>query len=367
MSFKPEIFISNEGELFYNEDKIKPIKKNGYYFLYRLKMNGQILVNFESQEEFQKKYFITCFPILFHDFTGKVILGIEQELQIIDIEISKKFSFYIKFPFQVDWQARGHVKGLIIKSYLANLPGEITNSVAKPSGKIKTKNNEKKDSFTCVFQLTNIKPNGTFQGSIEYQYHPKNWLLSSNWGFKSDYDQKLIQKYTQEQKYLRFPKEFDYLLKPFTKMTNIYVIAKQTFLLAQKLVKVEHLEYRKGIFKLLHDFRGDCDEFTDLMIVILRKLNCPARRMTGMVYDHLTGSITHHAWPEIYAPALESWVPIDAAMNLFGYRSLNIIPLKIEGTTVLQNNLESDVMDPTQDVETNLTLLDTEIEIRLAK
>ena len=99
------------------------------------------------------------------------------------------------------------------------------------------------------------------------------------------------------------------------------------------------------------------------MIVMLRKLSFPARRMTGMVFDHVTQEITHHAWPEIYAPLFDSWVPIDAAMNIFGYRSLSIIPLKVEGTSVLQNSLEVDVMDQTQDIQTKLTLLDTEITV----
>ena len=185
--------------------------------------------------------------------------------------------------------------------------------------------------------------------------------MSTSWGKKADYDKKIVQKYTPEQKFWRFPQEFEKVIQPLSVIEDVYTIAKRVFEIARETITVEILDYRKGVLNLLHDMRGDCDEFTDLMVVLLRKLSFPVRRVTGMTYDFLTGKIVHHAWPEIYSPALKTWIPIDAAMNYFGFQSLTVIPMKIEGTTVLPSQLHVNFLDPTQKIDLDLKLLDTEI------
>lgn len=361
------ILISNSGKLTVNNVIVRPKENNDYFTLYFFKMVGQISGSFENFHDFQKNFILTCFPIQMDEAKNTFTINNTEQEQIIHIEIAKKFIFHVQMPFTISWQSKTHTKGLIIKSYLANMPEEITNAVVKPIGKIKDKNNSRKDSFTCILQLKNIKPNGEFNWFIDYDFKPRNWLLSNQWGQKSDYDRKLIQKYTLEQKYLRFPKEFETLIQPFLKITDVYTIAKEIYTLAKQTIKVENLEYRKGVIKLLHDMRGDCDEFTDLMTVLLRKLSFPTRRVTGMVYDHVTNKITHHAWPEIYAPAYNIWVPIDAAMNFFGFRSLSVIPLKIEGTTVLPSTIELNLVDPSENVNTSLNMLDTVITVQFTE
>lgn len=276
------------------------------------------------------------------------------------MEISKKLQFSVTLPFQISWQSKTHITGIIIKSYIANLPNEIRDTKIKPIGRIKDKKSTK-DSHTCIIQLKNLQPNGTYRGSIEYTYKPESWLLSTQWGKKSDIDRKLIQRYTGEQKYWRFPKEFEEIINPFKHIDDVYTIAQAIYTIARKMIKPENLDYRKGIFNLLQDLRGDCDEFTDLMVVLLRKLSFPVKRTTGMTYEFNTGKIVHHAWPEIYSPTYDKWIPIDAAMNYFGYKSLTIIPLKIEGTTVIPHQLEVNYLDPSQRINVNLKLLDTVI------
>ena len=316
---------------------------------------------FESLEEFEKNFFIATFPLSQNKSSEDWFIGRNGINQVIQLEICKKIHFTVKMPFQINWFSKTQVKGLVIKSFLANIPEIISTASIKPIGKIKDKNNLKKDSLTCVVQLTNLKPNGSYTGSIEYQYTPHSWTLDNQWGKKTDIDRKLVQKYTQEQKYWRFPLEFEKLIHPLQKIDDVCTIAEKVYTLARNTIVAENLDYRKGVLNLLHDMRGDCDEFTDLMVVLLHKLEFPVRRVTGMIYDFLSGKIVHHAWPEIYSPTNDTWITIDSAMNYFGFQSLTVIPLKIEGSIVIPNQLVVSRLDPTQRIDITSKLPDTEI------
>lgn len=344
---------------------MRPIAKNDFFVKYLIQTKVQIQIEFESREEFEKNFLIATFPLWVDNSTATKFIGKNGTTQIIQLEICKKILFSVKMPFQINWYSKAQVKGLVIKSFLANIPEIISTASIKPIGKIKDKKNLKKDSLTCIVQLTNLQPNGSFTGSIEYQYKPHNWMLSNQWGKKTDIDRKLVQKYTQEQKYWRFPQEFEELIKPLQQINDVCTIAEKVYTLARNTIVAENLEYRKGVLNLLHDMRGDCDEFTDLMVVLLHKLSFPVKRVTGMTYDFLTGKIVHHAWPEIYSPAYDTWIPIDSAMNYFGFQSLTVIPLKIEGSTVIPNQFVISKLDPTQRIDLKSKLLDTEIILTL--
>ena len=173
--------------------------------------------------QFEEKFLLVTFPITWDETLQAYILGIKNQNQLVQLEIcKKKLIFNVKFPFQVSWQSKTHVKGLVIKSYLANLPDNILNATIKPIGKFKKKKDSNKDSITCIIQLANLKPNGSFVGSIEYQFKPVSWLLSTSWGKKADYDKKIVQKYTPEQKFWRFPQEFEKVIQPLSVIEDVY-------------------------------------------------------------------------------------------------------------------------------------------------
>ncbi len=333
---------------------------------YRLHITQQLRIIFQSKEVFDKKFFITTFPIMWESQEQVYLLGQNAFDQFLQIEICMKLLFSVKESFQVSWYSKSQVKGLVIKTFIANLPDTLLNPIIKPIGKIKDKNNEKKDSFTCIIQLTNLKPNGNFTASINYQFQPQSWLLSKQWGKKSDFDRKMIQKYSQEQKFWRFPSEFEKLISPLEQIDDVFKIAQEIYTLAQKTIVAESLTYRKGVLNLIHDMRGDCDEFTDLTVVLLHRLAIPVKRVTGMTYDFISKKIIHHAWPEIFVPKYNKWVPIDSAMNYFGFQSLSVIPLKIEGSTVIPNQFEVSLVDPTQKIDVKIQLLETEINYVLS-
>jgi hypothetical protein len=355
----PTLEITNNPiSIIVDTNEILPIEKNQFFSRYRIKTSNVLFLKFQFKEEFDQNYFLTTFPATWDGEKEQFLLGEFKEKQIIQIEICKKLIFDVIVPFQIDWQSKSQVKGLIIKSYIANLPESINNIIIKPQGRLKDKKKLNRDSLTCIIQLTNLKPNGSFIGSIQYQFTPKNSIINSDWGKKSDYDTKFIQKYTLEQKYLRFPEEFEKIIQPLNEIIDICKIAKEVYTIAKNLITIEYLDYRKGVLNLLREMRGDCDEFTDLMVVLLRKMGFPVRRVTGMIYEFTSKQITLHAWPEIYSPKYNKWVVIDAAMNYFGFQSLTVIPLKIEGTNVLPNQLEVNFVDQSQKISLDMQLLD---------
>lgn len=357
------ITITNQATLLFFNKLIQPNQKNDIFSHYYFKITKEIFVNFESKEFFDNHYYLTTFPIRWDESKGIYIVGSTNQTHLIHIEIIKRLFFLVNFPFQVHWNSNSHVNGIVIKSFIANLPESISNKQIKPQGKIKEKNNLTKDSLPIIIQLTNLQPRGSYTGSISYNYTPKSWLLSTKWGSKNDYDRKMIQKYTGEQKYWRFPQEFEKLIQPLSSVSDVYNAALQVYEIAIKTITVELLDYRKGVLNLLHDMRGDCDEFTDLMIVLLRRLSFPVRRVTGMTYNFIDGKIVHHAWPEIFSPSYQMWIPIDAAMKWFGFQSLSVIPLKIEGTKIIPNTLEVNIINAQEKVDLDLQLLDTDIRL----
>ncbi|MBN1543880.1 transglutaminase domain-containing protein [Candidatus Woesearchaeota archaeon] len=66
---------------------------------------------------------------------------------------------------------------------------------------------------------------------------------------------------------------------------------------------------------VLDDGRGDCDDYADLFVTIMRAFGVPARRVAGNVTDVFGMSIDGvHAWAEVYVPFSDStsrWVIVE--------------------------------------------------------
>jgi len=78
----------------------------------------------------------------------------------------------------------------------------------------------------------------------------------------------------------------------------------QQVILTQRFVS-EHISYfqnnmlRSGI-QVLQEGIGDCDDFSRVMVALLRALNIPARSSVGYLYDF--NSMGSHAWVEVALP-----------------------------------------------------------------
>jgi transglutaminase-like putative cysteine protease len=81
-----------------------------------------------------------------------------------------------------------------------------------------------------------------------------------------------------------------------------------------------HLQYRespasRSAIEALEDRSGDCDEHTTLLVALLRAMEIPARRATGLLYNFDT--LATHAWVEVGLPARDApvqWFIVDPTL-----------------------------------------------------
>ncbi len=78
--------------------------------------------------------------------------------------------------------------------------------------------------------------------------------------------------------------------------------------------------------------QGTCDEFSNLLIALLRSVGIPARYSAGIVYSK--GGWGYHAWVEAY---LDEWMPIDPTWDEIGWLDAGHIPMGsfVDGSEVL--------------------------------
>ena len=77
-----------------------------------------------------------------------------------------------------------------------------------------------------------------------------------------------------------------------------------------------------GAWRLM---KGDCTEYTDLLIALLRARGIPARAVSGLITNF--SDVPHHNWVEVYMKNL-GWVPLDplhAAMRTATFEQLRPI------------------------------------------
>lgn len=68
--------------------------------------------------------------------------------------------------------------------------------------------------------------------------------------------------------------------------------------------------------------KGTCDEFSTLLIAMLRSTGIPARYVAGVVYSK--DGWGYHGWVEVY---LDKWIPVDPTWNEVGWLDATHIPL----------------------------------------
>jgi len=121
--------------------------------------------------------------------------------------------------------------------------------------------------------------------------------------------------------------------------TNTYLILERIAEFVGSGLEYEKQEARRGALWALTNLRGDCSEFTDLLIALARAAGIPARAVYGWGYseDNLAG----HAWAEAYLPGV-GWVPVDPTWrNKAGDYLARLDPIHIARCTRGLNSSES--------------------------
>ncbi len=163
--------------------------------------------------------------------------------------------------------------------------------------------------------------------TTEIVHHP-------NWGDKEEYDSKDIQRYCISKPYWEVKsKNITKISKQIqAKSKNIHDLIFYSFQFVRKSILLpEKQSERHGALRALKNGIGDCDEFTDLFITILRALNIPTRRVTGVFVS--STEIENHTWAEVLIPTNpKTWITMDVALGFFGIKTSHHLARKVEGT-----------------------------------
>ena len=243
------------------------------------------------------------------------------------IEVFKPFKYVVRIPYSVTWSNSHPIPKLQVKVRISN-EKSIGSVTITPEFKFDAYDSSQDNrKATRVFER--LPPNGFLQGEISYTYFPPAMTQGVNWGSINEIDPRLKRRSLQVLPFWRGIEKIQDSIDRVPVENGLFSQCLDVFSLVSNFVMPEELQNRKGVSKLLLNAKpslGDCDEYTDLMVAILRKLGTPARRITGIAYPK-----TFHAWAEVLTPAL-NWIPLDAAMRNFGLRSVNTIPMITENT-----------------------------------
>lgn len=356
------LFINKEGDIFLNENKTNqyfPIDNSEYWKIYSFILDKEINLYFDDINRLRQTHYLKLFPGFWKSESVYIIKKMDENSSIsVSIEFLKRIQYCIIVPFKIKWNSKNFIPNLIIKTKIAQ-EYKLRNIKFNPNGKVIQKKPEAENSIGII-KLKKLPNQGTMEGSIEYSFNPESSETSSNWGNIQDQNKKIVQKFTQELPFWKDSKELQNIIQRIPKFDSILVQSWHVFNFVRQFVKAENLEIRKGISNLLSEKEpvGDCDEFTDLIVTILRKLKIPVRRVTGISYPN-----TFHAWPEVFSSSLNKWLPIDAAQNSFGYLKSTIIPLKIEGTTSHHDTIKISIKQAHHLTEINSEVMDPIVNI----
>lgn len=85
-----------------------------------------------------------------------------------------------------------------------------------------------------------------------------------------------------------------------------------------------HMKYDKSYFgrvlnsvQIFEEMTGVCEEYSHLLLAMLRSVGIPSRYVTGFVYGQ--GGWDPHAWVEVYFPEQDVWLPFDPTYDENGY------------------------------------------------
>ncbi|MFX0113250.1 MAG: transglutaminase family protein [Candidatus Hodarchaeota archaeon] len=165
--------------------------------------------------------------------------------------------------------------------------------------------------------------------------------FGENWGNKEEYLPIDVQRYCKAETYWEVGTAA--IQQAASKIDaadskEIYSLVSKTFAFVRQSINFpEPQKDRFGALKALTRRFGDCDEFTDLFITILRTFGIPARRITGIFVRELEAE--NHAWAEVLLPRSQHWITMDPALGYFGQRSKHHFGRKIEDTVSTRNDV----------------------------
>ncbi len=173
-----------------------------------------------------------------------------------------------------------------------------------------------------------VRKSGKIEIAREYELTPIPVYFPSefSWGKSEDIAPAIRKKYGIGDKYWRGAGLEEIREEDWFRSEEIKEwVAGAVRFLRERIKTAEPQDERLGAERAYREGRGDCDEFTDLLIALARMRGIPARRLTGYF---MRDKEEPHAWAEILTP--HGWVPVDAALLRVGGHSPRYIIMKVE-------------------------------------
>ncbi len=155
--------------------------------------------------------------------------------------------------------------------------------------------------------------------------------------------------------------EIQELAKAISKDTDdLRKILQLTFEFVNQKIHYSENGERWPASRVLKERVGDCSEFSDLFIAILRCLGIPAFGVLGYVVDLREKSIGYHEWAKVLTGA--GWLPFDPTWGYFGSVGISHIEVahEIHGHDTWYSGFRAQGDLSKAHTETRISLLDGE-------
>ena len=201
-----------------------------------------------------------------------------------------------------------------------------------PSAQIRVIGEEKNTFAFIKFPKLNTRESIEFNCNLSFKtINLKIPLINFNF---NEYSTEMINKYCTYSKFWPIHNEEIQEIAKKLKLEsqdNVKKYLELTYNYVRDVIKLrEDMNERLGALRILEEKIGDCDEFSDLFITLLRASNIPARRVVGLFIATNKQEHQFHAWSEVYIPHYMAFIPFDVALDFFSCISQNhIVRLKM--------------------------------------
>lgn len=124
-------------------------------------------------------------------------------------------------------------------------------------------------------------------------------------------------------------------IRRISKNISDYIV--NSFIRVNTGIKYEINHIRDKASNALNLGKGDCSEYSDLFIALLRATDIPSRLIIGWVIKPSSLSLESHGWVEFYSPKY-GWIQCDPTWGYLTGVSCQHLCRQREGITPIKNN-----------------------------
>ena len=241
----------------------------------------------------------------------------------------------LKIEMQADVHNRGTSKiqnGRLLWHLFTDIDNQVVEMIdVFPPARVTEK---AENNMVAQIKVPELNPGESFSPTVILRIDTitRDWLMEP----QSTPEEILAQtrgQYCTFQKYWEFEDEIiqEMSQKAAERTGDDESYARLAFEIVRESVKLKtHLDERIGAARAVREKEGDCDEYSDMLIALLRAVRIPARRIVGHYYRGGNQDPEPHAWCEVFLEQ-KGWIPVDPALGYFGTMTENYFSRIREG------------------------------------